>query len=161
MSAKTILMAASALLLGSSLAIATEMQAAPGGGIPAAGGKGPGMGHDYRRNVGGAGMRHGVVPAGQREMPLPQTAPPAPSQSPTRPPEPPQAPGVGYRGNPAWNPGTAAPYRNPNPGRGYSPPGRRGYGYPGYRGHGGSPYPRHRQYANPPLHPIPVPREQE
>jgi len=124
MSAKIFLLVASALLLGASLAMATQMQGVPGGGTPATGGKGPGMGHDYRRNAGGPGM-------GPRDAPHETTAVP---QQPALP--------------------EAAPTSAPRQ------PGR-GYGYPGYRGHGDSPYPGHRQYANPPLHPVPAPREQE
>lgn len=109
-----------------------------------------GLGYDYRRNVGGTGMRQRANPAEQRPVPSYPAEQPARPQRPPRPlaPEPPQGPGPGYRGNPAWFPGTPAPYRGR--GWGYPRPGRQGYGYPGYRGRGGSPYPGHRQYGNPP-----------
>jgi len=60
-------------------------------------------------------------------------------------------PGLGYP-YPAWDQ------------RGYGPPPGGGFGYgrryPGYRGPGGR-YRQHRQYANPPLFPIPRPQGEE
>ncbi len=147
MNTKTLLLIAGVLTMSGPLAIAAQMQGAPGGGTPAAGGKGPGMGHDYRRNVGGPGMGPMAAPA---------DAPTATPQGPG--PAPP--PGLGYRGYPAYpsrGPGMTVPNGNPGPGR--FAPGRQGYGYPGYRGQGGSPYPGHRQYGNPPGYP-PAPRQQ-
>jgi len=109
---------------------------------PAAGGKGPGMGYDYRRNMGGPGMGRGAQPGEAPPMPAPDQSLQTPPQA-----------MPGYRGYPGWapGPGTAAPYVRPMPG--YMRPGRQGYGYPGYRGQGGSPYPGHRQYGNPPAIP--------
>jgi len=149
---KTLLMAI-ALTVAGPIALAGQNQAMPGSGTPAVGGKGPGMGHDYRRNIGGPGLGRGAMPAEQRPAPSPQATPPARPERPTRPqpPEPPQAPGLGYRGYPGWNPGMGTPYAGPGPR--YGRPGRQGYGYPGYRGRGGEGYPGHRQYGNPPRMP--------
>ena len=68
-------------------------------------------------------------------------------------------PGPAGLGYPGWSGGDAPswqdrPYRIP--GRGYRGRARGyGYGYPGYRGLGGSPYPRHRQFGQPPGVPAP------
>jgi len=124
------------VLAGPMAAITDDFANAPAGGAPVPGGKGPGMGHDYRRNVGGPGM--GPTPTEAATVP--------PSSS---------APRPAGRGYPGWPPGMAAPYGDTLPG--YVAPRRgQGYGYPGYRGQGGSGYPRHRQYGNPPGYP-PVP----
>ncbi len=137
------------------LAEQPSAQPAPGAGQPAAGGKGPGMGYYYRRNMGGPGMRGGAQPGGapasraqwtaQPPTPPLRAAPPAfdPSRQ-----TPPQA-AFGYRRYPGWAPGTTRPYGGQSVPR-YRQPGRQGYGYPGYRGQGGSQYPGHRQYGNPP-----------
>lgn len=124
---------------------AGQYQPGTDGGTSAAGGKGPGMGYDYRRNAGGTGMGRGAIPAEQRPAPSP-ARPERPARP--QPPEPLRAPGLGYRGYPAPNPGTTAPYGSPQ--QRYGRPGRQGYGYPGYRGRGGEGYPGHRQYGAPP-----------
>jgi hypothetical protein len=145
---KILLLAIALSFVGANVA-AEQYKPGPGGGTPAIGGKGPGMGHDYRQNMGGPGVGRSAMPAAQRPAPSPQAAPPARPERPARPqpPEPPQAPGLGYRGYPGWNPGMGAPYAGPGPR--YGQPGRQGHGYPGYRGQGGSPYPGHRQYGAP------------
>lgn len=149
MKANSVLMLTIALTFLGSIAMAGQNQATPGGGTPAVGGKGPGMGHDYRRNVGGPGAGRGAMPVQKRPVPSSRAAPPVRPERPARPqpPQPPQAPGLGYRGYPAQNPGSAAPFGNPQ--QRYGRPGRQGYGYPGYRGRGGEGYPGHRQYGNP------------
>ncbi len=137
----TMLTALLALLLATPC-LAADTSTPAGGGSPAAGGKGPGSGHDYRRNVGGPGRN-----AGDNVQAQDQTAPPA---APPMPAPPTVAPGLGYP-YPAWQPQFGGPYPAPY---GYMTPWhRQGYGYPGYRGRGGSGYPGHRQYGNPPGYP--------
>ena len=128
------------------LAEQQSAEPAPGAGQPAAGGKGPGMGHDYRRNMGGPGMGPGARPAGAPANRAQWAGQPCPSDP--SPQTPPQS-AFGYSRYPGWAPGATGPDgRQPMPR--YMQPGRQGYGYPGYRGHGASPYPGHRQYGNPP-----------
>jgi len=168
---KTLLLIAGFLALSGQMALATQMQGVPGGGTPAAGGKGPGMGHDYRQNVGGPGIGRGAAPGNASAIPLITAEPvatPAPAPIPAAPPAqatgtlpaPAPPPGLGYPGYPTWAPGMGT--GDVGPGQGSMRPGRgQGYGYPGYRGQGGSPYPGHRQYANPPRYPVPAPDKQE
>ena len=139
------------LLLVSPVTLAQQpVQTAPGGGQPAAGGKGPGMGHDYRRNVGGAGMGLGQMPAaGLQPFHLPQE-----QRLSSPPPMPGAAPPAPSSGQPQQAAPAMAPYRYGM--QRYGRPGRQGYGYPGYRGRGGSSYPGHRQYGNPPGVPSPL-----
>jgi hypothetical protein len=153
MNTQTWLIAAGALLLSGSLAIAAESPQAPGKDGPATGGKGPGMGHDYRRNVGGPGLgpASNAPPAPRHPQPLDDAVPAAP-QAPAAA----RPPGLGYPGYPRQAPGMMAPFGNPGPGT--VVPRRQGYGYPGYRGRGWSPYPGHYQYGNPPGLPPAPPR---
>ena len=137
------------------LAEQQSAQPGPGAGQPAAGGKGPGMGYYYRRNMGGPGVGRaawpGGAPASRAQWAAQPSAPPMPVAPPASDPAlqtPPQA-APSYRGHPGWPPGTMAPYGRQTMPR-YMQPGRQGFGYPGYRGHGGSTYPGHRQYGNPP-----------
>lgn len=147
MKTNSIFLLAVALAFSGTTAMAGQNQSAPGGGTPAVGGKGPGMGHDYRRAMGGPGVRYDARAIEQRPAaPSPPAAPPRPARP--QPPETPQAQDLGYRGQPGWNRGNAAPYGNPQ--QRYGRPGRQGYGYPGYRGRGGEGYPGHRQYGAPP-----------
>jgi len=145
MKTNRILLLTIVLAFSGATAMAGQYQSVPGGGTPAVGGKGPGMGHDYRQNMGGPGIGRGAMPAAQRPA---APSPPAPPQRPARPQAPEMPQGQGYRGYPNWNPGTAVPYGNPQ--QRYGRPGRQGYGYPGYRGRGGEGYPGHRQYGAPP-----------
>ena len=151
----TVGMIATSLL--ASVAIAQQSQPpAPGGGQPAMGGQGPGMGYYYRRSMGGPGSGRGAQPtrppaaANQRQPMEPAPRAPAPMGYPgaEAAPQGQLGPAQGYRPYPNWSPETSVPY-----GRGMQrrmQPGRQDTGYPGYRGHGGSPYPGHRQYGNPP-----------
>ena len=142
------------LALAASLAAAGQYQTSPN-----VGGKGPGLGHDYRRHASGPETRGGGGPrdsVGGREQAPPVTAGgPLPYGRMTGDN---RYPGLGYPGYPRDSRRLTDRYR------GFAPPssvprdghGQRrnrrglGYGYPGYRGQGGSPYPRHRQYGNPP-----------
>lgn len=154
MKAKVFSAAAIAMLLVAPIASAqqTATQPAPGAGQPATGGKGPGMGYYYRRNMGGPGMGRGAQPGQVQTGKVPRAAPPMPEPPATPASDPslqtPPARRGGYGRYRGWAPGTAAPYGQPMPR--YMRPGRQGYGYPGYRGRGGSAYPGHRQYGNPP-----------
>lgn len=127
---------------------------------PNVGGKGPGMGHDYRRNIGEMRSRGGERQS-DSEAKNTQSSSSADRQSSLRrTPQPVQPPGLGHPrpGYPDRDlyrsdqyPGFATPYPAPRYGEGQRRNRRgMGYGYPGYRGQGGSPYPRHRQYGNPP-----------
>ena len=104
---------------------------------PATGGKGPGMGRSYQRNTPGPGRGYPGYRSGPAGAAAPApNLPPDPGDFPVYGPPPGLGPGYGgqrYRGGP---------------------------GYPGLRGPGTG-YPRHRQYANPPLYPVRPPKGQD
>ena len=130
----------------------TSVPAATTGGTPASGGKGPGMGRAYRQNTPGPGRGGPDYRGGQPVAPAPAAAPTDNAPESQQPANPGQG-AINTRGYPdpdIYRSGSRR-YRQ-GYGRGYG----RGYGYPGYRGNGGYSYPRHRQYATPPLYRAPA-----
>jgi len=129
-------------------------------GYPPPGGKGPGSGHSYQQGTAGPGQGspnyqggHDVAPAAVESttddvMDDAGSAPANPSPAVPGPYG--NSSGLGY----PYNTGRGYPHSGGR-GRGYGRYQRGyGYGYPGYRGLGGGRYPHHRQFGNPPLHPV-------